>query len=218
MTHSDFIQKVAEDYTRSGYRVTTRPGPDQLPPVLAGVGVDLIARDAKETVAVQVKRRAELYDLIDVRELAERVEATAGWRLHVVAAPGNGDGEVPEYGEELDSRRIQELVQEAESGLAAGSLRSAFLVAWAAAEASMREAARRTGVLTEREAPRFVLKTLYANGLISREDYDDLQRHYRVRSALVHGLEPPTLTEADVRSLLRFVGEMQNLETAGAAP
>lgn len=217
MSESDFVRTVVEDYTKSGYHVTTHPKPDQFPAALADVGADLIARGATETVAVQIKRRNELYDLADVRQLAERVEATPGWRLHVVVMPANGDGEVPRYGSELDARRLQQLVDEAEAGLGAGAVRAAFLVAWAAAEASMREAARRAGLLAGREAPRLVLDTLYSNGLISRDEFEAAQRHYRVRSALVHGLEPPAVGEDDVRSLLRFVGQLRDVEPAAAA-
>jgi uncharacterized protein YutE (UPF0331/DUF86 family) len=218
MSESAFVKSVVEDYAKSGYRVTTNPRPDQLPAALADVGADLIARGDKETIAVQIKRRDELYDLMETRSLAERVEQTPGWRLDVVVAPANGDGDVPLYGTELDARRIQELVDEAEAGLNAGALRSAFLVAWAATEASMRDVARRTGLLTEREAPGFVLKTLYSNGVISREEYEEVQRHYRVRSAIVHGLEPAALAEADVRSLLEFAERLRSAETADVGP
>src|SRR5437867_1679242 len=139
MKKSDFMKKVIEEYTKTGYRVLAAPGPEQLPEGISNLHIDLIARNDKENVVVQVKQRDELVDLDDTRQLAERVEATPGWRFHLVAGPAaNGDGEVPEYGTELDSQRIQQLVDEAEAGLATGALRSAFLVAWAAAEASMR--------------------------------------------------------------------------------
>jgi hypothetical protein len=177
--------------------------------------VDLIAIGDKEQVAVQIKRRNEPYELEDVRRLADRVEATPGWRLHVVAMPEKWEQDVPRDNTDLDERDLHQLVEEAESALNIGSLDSALLWAWAAVVASMRKAAYKSRLVTDREAPSFVLKTLYSIGLISREDYDDVQRCYGVRNALVHGLEPPAFTVADVRFLLDFAATLRNCEAVG---
>ena len=217
MSESEFLKKVIDGYAKLGYRVVAAPSKDQLPPALLDGGVDLIAIGDKEQVAVQIKRRNEQYDLEDVRRLADRVEATPGWRLHVVAMPEKWELDVPRETTNLDERELQHLVEESESALNIGSLDSAFLWAWAVIVASMRMAARKGGFSVEREAPSFVLKTLYSNGLISREDYDSAKRCYGVRNALVHGLEPPTFTAADIRFLLDFAAQLRNSETVGVA-
>jgi hypothetical protein len=217
MSESEFLEKTIEGYSKLGYHVVTAPTADQLPPALSTAGADLIATNHKEQVAVQIKRRNEGYDLEEVRRLADRVEATPGWRLHVVAMPATWEVDVPRDGTDLDPEKIQQFAEKAESELNLGALDSALLWAWAAVAASMLRAAHASGLLSEREPPSFVLKTLYSNGLIAREDYDAAQKSYRVRNALVHGVESPAFTAADVRFLLDFAGRLQNSETVGSA-
>jgi len=218
MTELEFTKKVAEDYERAGYSVVVQPDPGQLPAVFADVRVDLLARRGAETVAVEVKRRDELYDLADVSALAGRVENMPGWRLDVVVLPADETGDMPAQSTEPDPDQIQALVAEAEAGLRAGAVRSALLVAWAASEAAMREAARRGGLAVDREPPGFVLKTLFANGIVSREEYDRGQRSSRVRNALAHGYEPPAFVPADVRWLLDFSRRLLSPEAVGTGP
>ena len=216
MTELDYIKKLASEYEQEGYLVTLRPAPTELPTDLVDRGVDLVARRGSETVAVQVKRRDELYDLADVGRLADQVRAASGWQLDVVVMPAEGD-ESPQ-GTESDPERIQALVAEAEVGLQSGAVRSAFLVAWAASEAAMRAAARRGGLVIDRAPPSTVLVSLYSNGIVSREEYDRGQRYSRVRNALAHGYEPPAFAPADVRYLLDFSQRLLSPEAVGTGP
>src|SRR5262245_56421875 len=144
MNRADFVKKVGDDYARSGYTIVTNPVPPDLPASLVGLGIDLIARKGPATVAVQVKARDELYDLVN-NPVAEQVEAIPGWSVDLVVLPADPNMEVPSDGVEAGEQYISRLVDEAEAGLNSGLLRSAFLLGWAAAEASMREAARRLG-------------------------------------------------------------------------
>ena len=41
-----------------------------------------------------------------------------------------------------------------------------------------------------------VLLTLYSNGLLERNEYDELKSHLRLRNALIHGLQVPPIDVA----------------------
>ncbi len=216
MDQREFLEKIGEDYRKEGYLVLTHPDQDQLPQHLGDLRLDLLARRGEEVVAVQVKSRDQLYDLQDLQQLAERVEGEPGWRLDVVVFPPKGGVEVPRDGAEPGVGHIQSLAEEATRALGAGVLRAAFLLAWAAVEAAMRAAARREGLAIDREVPPFVLKTLYSNGLISREDYNRVEQCFQVRNALVHGFAPSKFESADVEFLLDFARRLLSPEPVQA--
>jgi REase_AHJR-like len=198
MSQRELLEKVAEEYRQEGYDVLVAPTGEQLPEFLADRGVDLLARRGDEHVAVQVKRRDELYDLVP---LPDRVSPPAGWRFDLVVYPRPVE-EVPRNGNEPAAGYAVTLIDEAEQLVTVGTLRAAFLVAWSAAEAAMRENGRRERLCAETDPPRFVVKTLYANGILSREEYDRLQRLYELRNRLVHGVPPDRLGEEDARALI----------------
>src|SRR5437762_608058 len=117
---------------------------------------------------------------------------------------------------ELGVSHIQALAEEASRALAVGVTRASFVIAWAAVEATMRAAARREGIAIDRELPLFVLKTLYSNGIISREDYDRVEHCFHVRNALVHGFAPPNFEATDVEFLLDFAKRLLSPEPVQA--
>jgi hypothetical protein len=210
MTEHEALELAAEQYRKEGYTIVVRPGRTELPEGLAGHNVDLLARKGQETVAVQVRRRDQLYD---VEPAATEVNALPGWRFDLVVVPVNGRDEVPSNGATPSVGEVESLLGEAEQLLGHGTPRAAFLIAWSAAEGAMREAARRRGLGVEAAVPRFLLKTLLANGLISREDYDRLQHSGDVRSRLAHGLSPGQTDENDIRFLVAFARQLLTEES-----
>jgi hypothetical protein len=197
------LEKIAEEYRRQGYDVVTSPRKQELGD-LSNARINLIARRGKEVVAVRAMHRGELYDMQEIEALTRRVESRPGWRFDVVVAPPERHGEMPQNGAELGIADIRSLLEEAKTGLATGTIRSSFLIAWTAAEAAMRDAAKREGVAMGRDTPQFLNKTLYSNGLISRKDYDRVRRFLDMRNALAHGFGPPPVEPADVEFLLKL--------------
>jgi hypothetical protein len=212
MDQRQFLEKIGDEYRQSGYVVTTHPDKDHLPQRLGDLGIDLLARRGEEAIAIRVKSRDQLYDLHDVQQLAERVKGEPGWRLDLVVFPPEGGVEVPRDGAEPDIDHIRSLAEEASRALGVGVVRASFLLAWATVEAAMREAARREEIAMDREVPRFVLKTLYSNGIISREDYDRVEHCFHVRNALVHGFAPPPFEATQVEFLLDFARRLLSPE------
>lgn len=57
----------------------------------------------------------------------------------------------------------------------------------------MRQIANKHAIPLEIKSPSFVLKTLYAEGLLSRSDYERLREALHTRNAVAHGLKIPEL-------------------------
>ncbi len=199
MNEQELLAKVAEQYRQEGYDVKVHPGAADLPSSVPDGGIDLLARRGDEFVAVRVKTRDELYDL---EPLAEAVRAVPGWRYDLVVAPQNGSDDLPPDGAEQGPGYIESLLAEADHLLGTQAARGAFLIAWSAIEAAMRAAARREGVAVGNDPPRLLVKTTYANGIISREDFERLERCLEVRNSLVHGVQTNRLETDDTKFLV----------------
>ena len=64
--------------------------------------------------------------------------------------------------------------------------------------------------------PRFVLKTLYGNGVVSFDVYDRLGRCLSYRNRLVHGLPVNNLEPGDVRFMIESARHLLCPATAAA--
>jgi len=192
MNTPDLVEQVADQYRRDGYVVLIRPSAAERPPFLANLEVDLIAKRANENVVVEVKngagtnRRAE----IEVGYLASVVNDEPGWRFDLVRLNSSPDSdEFVRQGEERSEVEIRAMASEARQLVQLKMLEPALLVAWAAFEAAMRQAAHREGIPLDRKAPQFVLSTVTIEGLISKEEYEIARQAMRSRNAIAHGLK-----------------------------
>lgn len=214
MNQRSLINNVAEQYRNEGYDVSVAPGRDEIPESLRDQGVDLIARKGAESVAVQVKDRGQLYDL----KPDEQPRLPPGWRFDLVVSPANGADDFPRNGKKTEPAYTMSLVDEVEQLLPIGALRAAILIAWSAAESAMREVARRERIETEQATPRFLLKSLYTNGLISREDFERVGEYMALRNEVVHGFPPENLTADAPRSLTDFARRLLSEEPSAEEP
>ena len=212
----EFVTKVAEKYRKQGFRVTLDPPADQMPKVLEDASIRFIAAKEKQTVAVQIVRRDELADLLDVNRLADQLRAESGWQLESILSPSNGVWDRLRHHPDFDQSQIEDAMEEVELALDAGLERAAFLLAWAALEASMRDLARRADVLSEREPPMAVLESLCTMGLISREDFFQFTDSHELRFALEHGISTRPIEADDVRKALDFIGRLKEAEVEEA--
>jgi len=211
MTEQEALEQAAEKYRQEGYTVLIRPSSDDLPGPIEGHRIDLLARRGAETVAVQVECRDRHFDVVPTAEI---VKAQPGWSYDLIVVPVNGSDELPP-GTTASATDVQSFLAEAERLLEQGTPRSAFLIAWSAVEAVLREAARREELGVESRLPRSILKALLAHEIISREDHEKLQHSLDMRSRLVHGLSPDALEGTDVRYL---VAVAKQLLSAAPAP
>jgi hypothetical protein len=217
MNDQGALQNVAERYRHEGYDVALRPTGSDLPGFLAHFAPDMIARKNGDNVVVQVRLKEELGGDQALSHLAGVVNAQPGWRFDlVVLNPRRWPDEVPSEAAELGDSGITALVEEAAKLIELQLPRAAFVTAWAAVEAAMREAARRQGISLERNDPRFVLTTLYSGGLLSREQYEQLSELLGLRNAAVHGLQTNPLSPEQVDALIGIVKHLLNAEPTAA--
>ena len=188
MTKDEILEQVANRYRAEGYRVTVAAGRGVLPIEIYDLRdhVDLIAQKDGEYVAIEVKRRDQLYEISPLDMAVKQL--LPGWSYDLVVYPPGGVDDIPLEDGEPDPEYVESLLSEAQQLLDFGKPRAAFLVAWSAIESTMRTAARHEKLNIEEGIPRFVLKTLYSNGVISYEDYVRLRRCLDQRNRLVHGL------------------------------
>jgi hypothetical protein len=195
MTPTLDLTGVAEQYRAEGYEVTLHPSGDQVPPFAAPFYPDILARKGPEHVLVRVKEGQEdLQRDEDASRMAEVVNSQPGWRFDLVVL--NGESHREKGVEEAAEPSLESLLHTLDSveRLAeSGDTAAAFLTAWASLEAAMRRAARGAGLGVEEMSPRYLLGALYANGLLEREEYDELTTRLRLRNSLIHGLEVPLI-------------------------
>lgn len=211
MNEKQLLEIVAEQYHREGYTIHLRPNMEQLPDFLKDEGVDMVAEKGTERIAIQVRSREQLYD---VKPIQDKVAAQPGWRYEIIVLPQEISGEVPQNGKRNDPQFTATLMQEAENLLNAGALRAAFIIAWSAVEAAMREIAFREKIETEKVTPRFILKSLYSGGIVSRQDFKKISEYMNLRSEVVHGFEPASLPADAPKFLLDFTRHLLNKQPA----
>ena len=90
----------------------------------------------------------------------------------------------PEGAQSFEGENIVQRIEEAEQSLEAGLSEAAFLLAWSACEAAIRELIAMQGVSnTDITTPGYVLDQAIFHGVISRDEYRSLtsMRKYRKR-------------------------------------
>jgi hypothetical protein len=209
MTKHEMLEQVAEKYRSEGYHVTMAAGKGVVPQEIDHLRdqLDLIAQKDQEFVAIEVKRRDQLYEISPLDFAVKQF--LPGWTYDLVVYPPDGVDGIPLEDGEPSSEYVDSLLAEAQQSLDSNKPRGAFILVWSAIESAMRSAARREELEIGDGAPRFVLKTLYSNGVISYEDFDRLQRRLDDRNRLVHGLPVDRLDSDDIRFLIEFARQLQ---------
>ena len=143
-TISEYLltQKTAEEYRSMGYEVIVEASLDFLP----GFTADLLVWKGDEVKVIEVKSRPSLAADPKVSELARIIESKPGWtfELLLVSEPEKLDS--PEGARSFESESIVHRFEEAEKALQAGFPEAAFLLAWSAHEAAIREMIAEQGV------------------------------------------------------------------------
>jgi uncharacterized protein YutE (UPF0331/DUF86 family) len=204
------IESVASQYRSEGYQVAVHPNASQAPPFAAGLLVDLLATRGDEHVVVLVKESAEALrkDPQSLR-IAEAVNAQPGWRFDVVVLNGSSRTErLAREAAEPSVDAILRNLEHAERTAQAGDPSTSFILAWASLEAAMRRTVRASGLELPNISPIFLLRTLYSNGLLEREEFDRLNGYFGLRNSVVHGLEAPPI---DSEPILYIVGAARKL-------
>ncbi|MEM9003458.1 MAG: hypothetical protein AAGE59_08035 [Cyanobacteria bacterium P01_F01_bin.86] len=80
------LLRLAREYSRAGYSVMLYPTDSDLPQVLQGCSIGLLAKNNAEVVVADVRSRHNLTlnGSADLRRLAEKVQTLPGWEFNLV--------------------------------------------------------------------------------------------------------------------------------------
>ncbi|MBE7384570.1 MAG: hypothetical protein F6J95_024540 [Leptolyngbya sp. SIO1E4] len=80
------LLRLVREYRCAGYDVVLYPTDEDLPQVLKGCSIGLIAKGEEEVVVADVRSRPNLTlnGSADLRRLAEKVESLPGWQFNLV--------------------------------------------------------------------------------------------------------------------------------------
>jgi hypothetical protein len=212
---AEAVRRVARQYQDEGYDVIVQPQQDQLPSFAAPFPVDMVATKGDEHVIVAVKmHRKDLSSDLQITRLAEITNAQPGWSLDVVVLePETPIERAAREAREPSDEQLAESLQSADEMTENGHVDLASVIAWAGLEAAMRKVASEAG-FAGRTAPDDLLRTLYSNGFLSREQFDRLNESYKIRTQVVHGLVPPKLDPELVRFVTGTARELVNSDQA----
>ena len=198
------VQELAREYRDRGYQVTVEPESGQLPEPLARFRPDLVARKADDLVVVEVKARESLPDQ-RLQDLAEVVRRQPGWRFELVLLkPESG----PPGTRAWNAEDVQDSLRQTEAILNSGFPEAALLLAWSAAEATLRLLADKERLPLERDDAVYLLRLLVTRAVITREEYGRLWDVLELRNAVAHGLKPPQLDAAKIRAFCELVADL----------
>jgi REase_AHJR-like len=194
------LHRIAKRYRDDGYDVIIDPRGDRVPPFAVGFELDLVATRGNKGVVVEIKtNRFDLSHDPQIMRLAQVVNAQPGWRLDVVVLESETAVEkAAQKAAEPSDEQLAQILKAAEELADQGYSPYACVVAWGGLEAAMRrvrDGAERYG----RATPAELMRTLYGNGFLSREQFDRLKESYKIRSQVVHGLVPPQVDPELVR-------------------
>ena len=183
-TEDLLTRKTAEEYRSKGYEVLLEAPLDFMP----GFRADLLVRKGDEARVIEVKSRPSLAADPKIRELARIIESMPGWTFELVLVGEPEKVDSPEGARAFESAGILQRIEEAERSLQAELPEAAFLLAWSASEAVIRELLTAQGVSSKSiTSPGYVLDQGVYHGVVSRNDYDALTRMRKYRNAIVHG-------------------------------
>ena len=206
-TSAEFFtaRKAAEEYRSKGYEVSIEPLLDFLP----GYRADLVARREDETVVVEVETRSSLAANYQIVELASIIDSKPGWRLELLMVPEPERLDPPKGAQPFEHGEILQRVEEAERSLEAGFSEAAYVLAWSACEAAIRELIAEEGTSnTDITQPGYVLHQAIFLGVISRDEYHRLNDLRKYRNAIVHGFSADGLSDELVTDLISTTRRM----------
>ena len=181
---------------------------------MPGFRADLLVRKGDEARVIEVKSRPSLAADPKISELARLIESMPGWTFELILVGEPEKVDSPEGASSLESDGILQRMEEAERSLQAELPEAAFLLAWSASEAVIRELLAAQGVSGKSiTSPGYVLDQGVYHGVISRNDYDSLTRMRKYRNAIVHGFGTDEFNGELVTELIATVRRIMTAPT-----
>ncbi|MDZ8188298.1 MAG: hypothetical protein RMX96_26015 [Nostoc sp. ChiSLP02] len=193
------LLKLAEEYRQKGYEVFVRPNSEDLPEFLNNYRPDMIVRRGEENVVIEVKSRSSLSSPSNqyLRNLAQAVEKHPGWRFELVMTNPEDVMYSLKAERSLQEHEIESQLEVARQ-LTIQHPESAILYCWSLVEATLRLIAQKEELSLERFDPRYLVKQLATEGVISKSEYQLLMNALLLRNSIAHGFKTTELTQNTV--------------------
>lgn len=180
-------QVVADEYRSRGYEVIHTPGKDQLPDFLREFRPDLIVRKGDESIVVEVKSRRTLSQNPQIREMARILGEKKDWKLDLFLVGIGEDAQFTEGVQPFCEEDVLQGTEQAKTLLDAGFPEASLLYAWSVAEAAIRLIVQKEEITVRSLTPLYMIKALATEGVISKDEYEQLMSVVRTRNAVAHG-------------------------------
>lgn len=181
-----FVEKRAAEYRSRGYVVFQDAPLDFFP----GFRADLLVEKDGESKVIEVKTRTSMAQTPDIAELAEVLSSMPGWSFDLLLVGEPERLDAPEGIRPFTGQEIIERIHGAERSLESGILDAAFLLAWSACEAALREMLSKEDFEIKRVTESdYVLAYAASEGVISEADENLLSEMLAYRNAIAHGFK-----------------------------
>lgn len=208
------VAELAQEYRQKGYQVTVDPQPEDLPDFLTAFPIDVIANNDTENVIIEVRTRASLTKSPALTTIAEAVAGKVGWRFELVVTNPKGYNFLDEELVLIEQSNVDYRLAEAKELAAQEYGEAAMLLAWSALEAMLRHTAQSEQLDITQENPNYLLKNLFAYGLLSKEQLQILQDSLRARNVIAHGYRSQEQLFGLLDKLLHVADQLSNTKMA----
>jgi hypothetical protein len=162
----------------------------------------MIARGDSETVIIEVTTSSSLQKQTKLAQLAAQVELLPNHRFELATVSTR----VSEGQLNIEQSVICNRCKDAAKLIGQGFIDAALLLTWSAAEGMLRLLAQREGLeVIEKDPPLKVLRTVYASGLLEREEYDLILQIAQVRNEVTHGFVSAKVNATQILSVTHLI-------------
>ena len=198
--------RSAEDYRLRGYQVERDVSLDFFPDCQA----DLLATKNGEKRVVLVRTRTALAADGQITELAEMLDGMPGWSFDLILVPEPEKLPSPKGTRIFNRERINKRLEEVQKSLDADLPEAAFLLAWSAAEALIRDLLAQESIPPDGiTSTAFILSQAVHNAVISHDHQAELKRFRNYRNAIAHGFTMTDFSEELVTELLDLIRQIE---------
>ena len=201
------LAKIVDKYRQKGYEILFPPDYENLPDFIAKYNPDLVVRNDRETVVVQVRsaRASSITKTQYLSHLAQEVAQYPNWRLELLTTKTNNKDYILYESWQIDEIRSRlHLVEQ----LAEQYSEAALLYCWSSLEATVRLLVEKEHLSLQEFDLQRLIKELVFNGIISRSQYQTLKESVGIRNAIAHGFRTQIIDRSYVRQLIQLLQEL----------
>ena len=193
---------IAQEYRAKGYEVSREVELDFFPNFRA----DIVATKGGEATVVEVKTRTSLWQTPAIDELEKTLHSKPGWTFRLNLVDEREKLLAPEGARPYSHADVQQKLEEAENLIKSGFAETSLIVAWAAAEATLRMLIAKYGIEIKRVTnSAYIIGLAVSEGVISRDDYDCLTDAMKRRNAIAHGFNAHGVDNEFAANLLKAI-------------